>query len=103
MKKIMNGVIYDTEKAELIAENWNGLGRVDINFVNEEIYCTKNKRYFLYAEGGANSCHCQIGMGYSTFGETIEPLNDDELYALLERWNSVELIEDIFPDRIELA
>jgi len=103
MKKIIVGVVYNTETSELLAENWNGVNRHDRNFLREEIYRTKNGRYFLFGEGGTASKYATINYGFVTTGEAITPLNEDELFELLQDWNEVEIIETLFPDRIQEA
>ena len=103
MKLIIEGVVYNTETAELLADNWNGCDRSNFHFENEELYRTKKGKYFLHAEGGGLSKYAKIGYGFSSFGETISPLSDDEVFEFLQSWNKVELIETLFPDRIEEA
>jgi len=103
MKKIIEGVVYNTETAELLAENWNGCDRSNFHFLNEGIYRTKKGRYFLFGEGGAASKYAKNGYQVSSSGKTIIPLTEDELFELLQDWNEVELIETLFSDRIQEA
>ena len=51
MRQVIDGKIYDTDKAVLITIyqfNTNG----DMNWVREELYRTPNGRFFLYGNGG---------------------------------------------------
>lgn len=49
MKKIINGKVYDTKTAELIADNeyWDG-NNMDRNGRNTYLYKTKKGRFFLH-------------------------------------------------------
>lgn len=51
MRQVIDGKIYDTEKAVLITVyQFNTTG--DMNWVREELYRTPNGRFFLYGNGG---------------------------------------------------
>ncbi|MBO6350070.1 hypothetical protein EY688_13075 [Enterococcus casseliflavus] len=52
MKKIIEGKLYNTETATLIAEYRKG-NRTDFNGIEEEVYKTKKGQYFMYFWGGA--------------------------------------------------
>jgi hypothetical protein len=103
MKKIINGVIYNTDTAKLIAKHSNGCDRSNFHFSNEEIYQTQSGRFFLFAEGGGLSEYKKVVYGYSTFGETIKTLAENDVFEFLQNWNEVDLIESLFPSRIEKA
>lgn len=103
MKMIFNGVVYDTETAKLIAKYYDVCNGNDLYSTNEEIYQTKNGRYFLYAKGGALSQYKKVGYGTSSSGVTIKPLTENDVFEFLQNWNKVDLIESLFPSRIEEA
>ena len=52
MKRIMDGLRYDTEAAEEIAHWGNGKPSGDFDQCSETLYRTPNGRYFLLGEGG---------------------------------------------------
>jgi hypothetical protein len=103
MKKIINGVRYNTETAQKLAENYNNLGYNDFYYLNEEIYRTTNGKYFLFGEGGAATKYGISEGNFKHASETIIPLSEKEVFDLLEKWNEVEMIEELFPDRIQDA
>jgi hypothetical protein len=103
MKKIIDGILYNTETAKLIADKWNGLGNGDFNFLNEEIYQTKKERFFLFGRGGANTKYGEDYGNVRRSGREIIPLSENEVFEILQDWNEVEVIESLFPDRIEEA
>ena len=54
MKKIICKVEYDTEASELIAKNTFGNFGASDGY-EESLYKTKDGKYFLYVNGGADS------------------------------------------------
>lgn len=54
MKKVVQGVLCDTETARLLGEYQNS-NRSQFDFYKEELYRTKSGKYFLYGEGHAAS------------------------------------------------
>ena len=54
MKKVISGVLCDTETAKFLGE-YQYLSRRDFHFVRDELYRTKSGKFFLYGEGGPAS------------------------------------------------
>lgn len=103
MKKIINKKMYDTDKAILVDEYWNGLGSSDFRYFSEELYITKRGEFFLYGSGGAMTNYAKSN-GKSTWGSSeIIPLSPDEAYEWLEEYNKTEAIEEYFFDKIQEA
>lgn len=103
MRKVINGKIYDTENATLLAEDWNGLGSGDFNYFVEELYITKKGSFFLYGSGGALSIYNESN-GRETWGiSKIIPLTEKETFDWLENNGETEVIEEYFRDWIEEA
>lgn len=78
MKKIINGKLYNTETAKLVANWWNGLGVSDFRNCEESLYLKKTGEYFLFGKGGGLSPYAERrgdGLGY---GEKITPLTEEE-------------------------
>lgn len=104
MKKIVNKIIYDTEKAKILTSYHNGLYPNDFEYLSEELYLTKNGKFFLCCKGGGDSNyaeHCEEG---SSLGrQKIIPLTKEETYKWLEEKEEVELIEELFVNEIQEA
>ena len=79
MNKKINGKTYNTETAKLIASRDNGLGRHEIEYVEEELYKKETGEYFLYGHGGAMSRYAQPAECDNwTGGAEIIPFTVDE-------------------------
>lgn len=78
MKKIINGKLYNTETAKLVANWWNGLGVSDFRNCEESLYLKKTGEFFLYGEGGGLSPYAEhFGSGWG-YGKKITPLTEEE-------------------------
>ena len=99
MRKVINGRVYNTETAEMIAKN----GSFNGNFYDysEELYKTKKGNWFLYGKGGAKSKYAVHGHGWSSEGSSLLALSEDEAKKKLEDWNEVEVIETHFGEMEE--
>jgi hypothetical protein len=101
MIAIIDGKRYDTDKAELIFQYWNGKPTNDFKYRTKTLYRTKLGSWFLHHYGGPLT-DMGVDGGYS---ESIEPMTDiDQVYNFLERSSSepeaLKAIETYFPDRI---
>jgi len=101
MKKIIDHKVYNTETAELITSNDNGLSRSDFNVIEKNLYRTKRGQFFLHVFGGANTSYATKSNGFSSEGETIELINNEEALEILIEWGEIELVEKMFPGVIE--
>ena len=107
MKRIINGMRYDTEKADLIGDASYGCypGSGDFSHWNASLYRTpKSGRYFLAGEGGAMTqfaTHFPDGMRGG--GSKLIPLEKGEALAWAERYLDPEDVEGAFGDVIEDA
>ena len=81
MKRIVNGLLYDTESADLMSASGDYM-------INECLYRTKNGRYFLYR--------------YIDGLEFLEPLNSIEVFRWLSD-NDPDLALELFPEKIKEA
>lgn len=85
MKKIIDGVKYDTETAKLVAEWGNDLSSGDFKFYQENLYQKKNGEYFLQISGGAMS-ECGEVIGSMKVGSrTITALQIQEAKEWAEK------------------
>jgi len=112
MKRIIQGVRYDTDKATLIGETDNiGAGassRSDFSWWEAGLYVTpRSKRYFLAGTGGPMTRfghkvdqHSSSG---SSGGSKLIPMSKDEALEWAEQYLSTDVIEKYFGDIIEDA
>ena len=83
MKKIINGKVYDTEKAKQVASYSNAGSWRDFQHYEETLYLKKTGEYFLFGEGGPMTRYARSdGQNSWTGGERIEPLT----YAAAMEW-----------------
>jgi hypothetical protein len=103
MKRIIDGVLYDTEaeNVELIAsKQYSNPG--DFEHWRKELYYSKGGNWFLYEEGGPMSYMGEyIGNGSKAGSKDITPITATEARDLLEDWNEPELLEQFFPEYIK--
>lgn len=98
MIKIINGRRYDTAKATLIGEYWNGLSKSNFNYVEEKLYRKRGGEFFIHGEGGPKTLYCRtVGLHERTSGEKIVPLPYEEARRWGEDHLSVEDYDKIFP------
>ncbi|MDD2487453.1 MAG: hypothetical protein PHS92_03720 [Candidatus Gracilibacteria bacterium] len=85
MKTIINGKLYDTDTAEHIGGFYKGgTSKSDFNYVEQDIYRTKNGQLFLYSWGGANTGYATHYGNSRSEGESIELLTIEGLSEWLE-------------------
>lgn len=102
MKKIINGKVYDTEKAKQVASYSNAGSWRDFQHYEETLYLKKTGEYFLFGEGGPMTRYARSeGQNSWTGGERIEPLT----YAAAKEWAEEHLdgdeYEAIFGEVVE--
>ena len=104
MRKVIEGKLYNTETAEMVAtDSYSHYG--DLGYWSEEIYRTKRGNWFLAGEGGAMSKYAQaIGQNEVGGGSAIIPLTEGEALAWLEDHTSdADTFEKYFSDALEDA
>jgi len=102
MKKIINGKVYDTEKAKQVAFYSNAGSWRDFQHYEETLYLKRTGEYFLFGEGGPMTRYARSeGQNSWTGGERIEPLT----YAAAKEWAEEHLdgdeYEAIFGEVVE--
>lgn len=104
MKKIINGKVYDTEKAKKVARWYSSYARNDFNYYEEELYKKKTGEFFLYGEGNAASPYSRsCGQNEWCGGEKIVPLTFKEAQEWAEKHLDGDDYCDIFGDPDEDA
>ncbi len=99
MKRIINGVTYNTETATLIYTDalegsWN-----DLKWLSESLYKTRSGRFFLHGEGGAMTKYGKaVGTNSWIGGEEIIPISEDYARRWLEQFEAPdEICPELFP------
>jgi len=106
MKKIINGVRYDTEKATLIgSDSAPGMSMSDFHYWTESLYVSpQGKRYFVAGEGGALSQYGQPhGNNGRTGGEGVKILSREQAMQWAEAHLDPDVVEEHFGDLIDDA
>jgi len=78
MKSIIDGKIYDTEKAEGVATWSNGYEPSDFDHRAETLYRTESGAYFLHGVGHANSPYAGHYGNMRGLGEAIIVMDKQE-------------------------
>ena len=104
MKAIIDGLRYDTDKAEHIASDSYSYPS-DFNHWQEDLYRTPNGRWFLVGSGGPNTKYAvSVGNGSrSGSSNNIIPLTKQEAYDWLEQANKTVQLEEYFAEKIQDA
>lgn len=81
MKRIINGAVYNTETAKMLAEWDNNYPINDFNYMEETLYRTKSGNWFLHCQGGG-------------LGECVKPIS----YKKAQRWAEEKLYGDKYEE-----
>jgi hypothetical protein len=105
MKRIIDGKLYDTDQAKLIAEMDNGLPQGDLYHVREALYLTRNGAWFLAGKGGAASTRWakDLGQGSTCQGGGIIALDEEEAAAWAEGNAEADVMLEYFSRYVENA
>jgi hypothetical protein len=81
MQRVIDRKLYDTDRAEQIAQHAPNTDRGNLHYLIETLYKTSDGEYFLHCEGGAATQYAKpCSGGGTTGGAEIELL--DEAAAL---------------------
>lgn len=98
MKKIINGKVYDTEKAQLIAEaHHDNIKDADGKSLKQRLYRKKTGEFFVQVEGTAIELQNIFQHGYKP-NAGIYPLTYEQAQRWAERELSADQWESIFGD-----
>lgn len=103
MKKIIDGKLYDTSKAQAIGEySYSHTG--DFDYVSETLYKTANGAYFIAGEGGARSRYSrQVEQNTWSGGEDIQALSREDAFEWAERNLDSDTVQAEFGDLVVMA
>ena len=97
MKKVIDGKLYDTQTATMIASYANGGSWRDFQHYEEELYRTKRGTFFLAGEGGPMTEYSRrVDQNSCTGGEKIIPLTEKEARKWLEEHSDAETYIAVF-------
>ena len=97
MKKIINGKVYDTDKAKELGFYSNGGGWRDFNHLEETLYKKKTGEFFLFGQGGPMTRYAEAeGQNSWTGGSRIMPMTYEEARKWTEEHLSADQYEEIF-------
>lgn len=97
MKRVINGLTYNTETATEIAFVGSNLSMSDFRYKEETLYITKNKRFFIAGEGHGMTRWATNNGNSSGWGEGIEPLCPETALMWCEQNNiDADLIAEYF-------
>lgn len=101
MKKVINGKVYDTEKAERVGE-WDNGKYGDLFSCYEGLYRKRTGEFFLHGDGGAGSKYAvSVGNNSWAGGEAIIPLSYEAAQKWAEEHLDGEEYEAIFGEIVE--
>lgn len=97
MKKIINGKLYDTDKAVYLGYDLYA-GPMDFTYWREELYRKRTGEFFLYGQGGPASKYAVASVTGSGWdgGEKIVPLSYDKAREWAEEHLDADEYADIF-------
>lgn len=104
MKKVIDGLLYDTQTAALIGEYSSGGSCRDFHYFEESLYRTPNGAYFVAGSGGPMTGYARsAGQNSWTGGEDIRALSREEaLEWAEEHLAAVDVIAE-FGDLVQTA
>ena len=101
MKKIINGKVYDTEKAKAVGAWSNGGTWRDFDHREETLYRKKTGEFFLHGEGGPATNYSERIDNVWSSGERIMPMSFAEARAWAEEHLDGDEFEEIFGAVVE--
>jgi len=105
MKKIINGLRYDTDNAIEVGSYDNGLPSNDFQSWGATLYKTpRSGRFFLAGSGGPMTMFARhIGDNTTTGSSRLTPMTEEEAFEWAQQYLDADEIEKHFKDSIEDA
>ena len=104
MRKIIKGLLYDTDTAECLYSWNNGYYGTDFKYRSKALFRTTKGNLFLYHSGGAMTDMRQTaGSNSWSGGEDIEPIDEKTAVKFLETHDGADVIMSEFPDHYDEA
>lgn len=103
-KKVVDGVVYNTETAPCVAAWDNGRRNGDFSRLAESLYRTARGNWFLHGSGGPlTEYRRECGQNQWCGSEDIRPLTPEKAMEWLERHDKVNAVEQYFGDKLKEA
>lgn len=100
MRRIIDGRVYDTENAELLAEVCYSTPR-DFRHTFQKLYHTKKGRYFFHGGGGPLTEYAEsVGNGSTSGSERLWVVEEEEAIQWLAKVDPDKAL-DMFPEAFE--
>lgn len=98
MKKIINGLRYDTDKAVEVGSCDNGIPTNDFSHWSATLYKTpRSGKFFLAGHGGPMTQFARYyADGTRSGGENLIPMSDKDALAWAEQYLDADTIEEYF-------
>jgi hypothetical protein len=97
VKQVIDGLLYDTEKAEEIGHDSAARSRSDFRWYSESLYKSRKGSFFLAGEGGPMTHWAQPCGDATGGGDGIIPLSVDDAREWCERHDvDAETIQEHF-------
>lgn len=103
MQKIIEGKLYDTDKAQLLGKWENGENYSDSRWYCEDLYQTEKGTYFVAGRGHASSPYSEHCGGMRGPGEGITPMSRKEAFQWAQRKLDSKDVINLFGDMVEEA
>ncbi|MHC5373571.1 hypothetical protein ACYSNU_07180 [Enterococcus sp. LJL120] len=96
MEKIIEGKIYSTETAILIAD-WSYGYRNDAKYIHEELYLSKKGQWFIFGEGESSSDYgLQVATGTFSSSEKLYLVDEEDAKDFLEEHGDADIYQKYF-------
>jgi hypothetical protein len=100
VKKVIEGKLFDTEKATRVAGYSYGEAG-DFDRMEQELYVTRQGNWFLAGDGGPSSAYSrQVARNRWSGSEDIKAMSADDALGWLEEHNKSDAIEAHFSDKV---
>lgn len=96
MKKIINGKVYDTDKAKELGTYSNGGGWNDFNHFEETLFQKRTGEFFLFGKGNANTKYAEVIQNCWSGGRKIMPMPYEDARKWAEEHLDADDYEEIF-------
>jgi hypothetical protein len=104
MKAVIDGVRYDTNKAEIVGSHNTGRGWNNFRHWEATLYVTSKGCFFLAGEGGGMTEFAHTCSDNSrSAGSRVIPMNAEEALRWAEQYLDISIVEKWFTEMIQDA
>jgi hypothetical protein len=96
MKKVIEGILYNTDTSKCIGKHTYAAGG-DFDWIDESLYLSRKGKFFIAGKGGANTGYSRsIGANSWSGGENSIPMTREEALDWAEYYMGADDIEKYF-------